>query len=74
MRDSERYEAQAQAVLRMAARAGNSAEKDVYLSIADGWRRLAAEAARNEHRVDPEERTFIRRDKDGQKDKPRRCD
>jgi len=58
MRDSERYEAQAQAVLRMAVRAGNPAEKDVYLSIADGWRRLAAEAARNEHRIDPEERSF----------------
>jgi uracil-DNA glycosylase len=70
MQDSERYEAQAQAVLRMAARAGNSTEKEVYLSIADGWRRLAAEAARNEHRVEPEERTFSNKDKDGS----RRCD
>jgi len=71
MRDSERYEAQAQAVLRMAGRAGSQAEKDVYLSIADGWRRLAAEAARNEHRVDPEERTFNAKKT---KDAPRRCD
>lgn len=65
MRDSERYEAQAQVVLRMAVRAGNAAEKEVYLNIADGWRRLAAEAARNEHRVDPEERSFSQKDGDG---------
>ena len=65
MRDSERYEAQAQAVLRMAARAGSPAEKDVYLNIADGWRRLAAEAARNEHRIDPEARSFSDKGKDG---------
>jgi hypothetical protein len=58
MRDSVRYEAQAEAVLRLADRAGNAAEKEVYLSIADGWRRLAAEAARNEHWVDPENRSF----------------
>jgi len=70
MRDSERYEAQAQAVLRMAARAGSPAEKDVYLNIADGWRRLAAEAARNEHRIDPEARSFS----DKGKDASRRCD
>jgi hypothetical protein len=70
MRDSERYEAQAQVVLRMAARAGNAAEKEVYLNIADGWRRLAAEAVRNERRVDPEERSFSHKKKDA----PRRCD
>jgi hypothetical protein len=58
MRDSERYEAQADTVLRMAARAGSAAEKQVYVNIADGWRRLAAEAARNENRVGPEERSF----------------
>jgi hypothetical protein len=67
MRDSERYEAQAEAVLRLAARAGNSAEKDVYLSIADGWRRLAAEAVRNERRVDPEDRSFSQKNKDGKR-------
>jgi len=72
MRDSERYEAQAQAVLRMAARAGSPAEKDVYMNIADGWRRLAAEAARNEHRIDPEERSFSQNQKT--KDDQRRCD
>ncbi|MDB5423449.1 MAG: hypothetical protein JWQ29_865 [Phenylobacterium sp.] len=58
MRDSERYEAQADTVLRMAARAESAAEKQVYLNIADGWRQLAAEAARNEDRVGPEPRTF----------------
>jgi hypothetical protein len=67
MRDSERYEAQAEAVVRMAARAGSDAEKEVYLNIADGWRRLAAEAARNEERaggnVAPEPRSFSRQDK-----------
>jgi len=51
----------------MAARAGSDAEKEVYLNIADGWRRLAAEAARNEERakgnVAPEPRTFSRQDK-----------
>jgi hypothetical protein len=51
MRDSERYDAQADAVFRMAARADSPAEKQVYLSIADGWRKLAAEAARNERQV-----------------------
>jgi hypothetical protein len=59
MRDSERYEAQAQTVLRMAAKAGSAAEKQVYLNIADGWTRLAAEAARNERRArPPEQRSF----------------
>jgi hypothetical protein len=50
MRDSERYEAQAQTVLRMAARADSSAEQQLYLNIAEGWTRLAAEAARSERR------------------------
>ena len=70
MRDSQRYEAQAQAVLRMAARADSPTEKEVYLSIADGWRKLAAEAARNEHRIDPERRSFSQKGKDA----PRRRD
>lgn len=48
MRDSERYMAQADAVLRMAARAESPAEREVYETIADGWRKLAAEARRNE--------------------------
>lgn len=74
MRDSERYEAQAQTVLRMAARAGSPAEKEVYLNIADGWRRLAAEAARNEHRIGPEARSFSDKTKDKGKDGSRRCD
>ena len=60
MRDSERYEAQAATVLRMAWRAVNPAEKHVYLSIAEGWKKLAAEAARNERRAAraPEPRSF----------------
>jgi hypothetical protein len=56
MKDSERYLAQAETVTRMAARADSHAERDVYLSIADGWRKLAAEVARNE--IPPEQRTF----------------
>ena len=62
MRDSERYEAQAQMVLRMAGRAGSSAEKQVYQNIAEGWRKLAAEAARNEDRIEPEQRYFMDKD------------
>ena len=56
MRDSERYLAQAETVMRMATRADSPAEKEVYLSIAEGWRRLAAEVLRNER--SPEERSF----------------
>lgn len=48
MRDSERYLAQADDVARLALRAESPAEKDVYLNIAEGWRKLAAEAFRNE--------------------------
>lgn len=62
MRDSERYLAQADQVARLAAKAESAAEKDVYLSIADGWRKLAAEAFRNEQqdneRVRGEDRSF----------------
>lgn len=53
MRDSERYLGQAQDVLRMAARAGNPAERQVYRTIGEGWRRLAAEARRNEQYDEP---------------------
>jgi hypothetical protein len=56
MRDSERYLAQAETVMKMAARAASPAEKDVYLSIAEGWRKLAAEVLRNE--PPPEPRSF----------------
>ena len=53
---------QAEVVMRLAAKAGSSAEKDVYLQIADGWRKLAAEALRNERQDLPqapkEERSF----------------
>ena len=52
MRDSERYLAQADTVMRMAARAGSPGERMVYETIAEGWRRLAAEAARNESHDD----------------------
>jgi hypothetical protein len=51
MRDSTRYREQAEAVLRLAARAASAAEKEVYASIAQGWRKLADEAARNESHV-----------------------
>ncbi len=52
MRDSERYLAQAETVMRMAARAESPAEREVYLSIAEGWRKLAAEVQRNEPPVE----------------------
>lgn len=56
---SDRYRRQAEVVMRLAAKAGSPAEKDVYLSIAQGWRKLAAEALRNERQdVAPETRTF----------------
>lgn len=62
MRDSERYLAQADQVARLAAKAESAAEKEVYLNIADGWRKLAAEAFRNEQqaktRVPDEDRSF----------------
>lgn len=64
MRDSERYMAQAEAVLRMATRASAPAERRVYETIAEGWRKLAAEARRHEQRdanvtpIIPEPRTF----------------
>jgi hypothetical protein len=57
MRDSERYLVQAETVMRMAARAESAAEKAVYLSIADGWRKLAAEVQRNEPRDTPPRET-----------------
>jgi len=48
--------------MRLAAKAGSPAEKEVYLQIADGWRKLAAEALRNERQDMPqpskETRTF----------------
>ena len=56
MKDSERYLAQAETVMRLAARAESPAEKDVYLSIAEGWRRLAVEVQRNE--IPVEARSF----------------
>lgn len=52
MRDSDRYMAQADTVARMAARANSAAERQVYDNIAEGWRKLAAEARRNERRDD----------------------
>jgi hypothetical protein len=60
MRASERYLEQADAVMRLAAKAANSPEREVYLSIAEGWRKLAAEADRGArhgtvetHQADP---------------------
>ncbi|MFN3584573.1 hypothetical protein [Phenylobacterium sp.] len=48
MRNSERYAHQAETVMRLAAKAESQAEKEVYLSIAEGWRKLAAVALRAE--------------------------
>jgi len=45
---------QAEVVMRLAAKADSPAEKDVYLSIAEGWRKLAAEALRNERQDQPQ--------------------
>jgi hypothetical protein len=62
---SDRYRLQAEVVMRLAAKADSPAEKDVYLSIADGWRKLAAEALRNERQDLPrpaEERRTFRHD------------
>ena len=50
MRDSRRYEQQAETVMRLAVKAGSAAERQVYVDIAEGWRRLATEAARHELR------------------------
>lgn len=61
MRDSERYNSQADTVMRLASKAESEAEKSVYLSIAEGWRKLAAEASRNERqgdRIPRESRSF----------------
>lgn len=39
--------------MRLAAKAESRAEKEVYLQIAEGWRKLAAEALRNERQDIP---------------------
>lgn len=43
--------------MRLAARADNETEREVYLNIAAGWRQLAAEAKRHETTTE-EERSF----------------
>jgi hypothetical protein len=53
---------QAEVVMRLAAKADSPAEKEVYLSIAEGWRKLAAEALRNERQDLPRERRSFRSD------------
>ena len=45
---SDRYRQQAEVVMRLAAKADSKAEQEVYLQIAEGWRKLAAEALRHE--------------------------
>ena len=61
---SDRYRMNAEVVMRLAAKSGSPAEKEVYLQIAAGWRKLAAEALRNERqdlpRVADEDRSFRR--------------
>jgi len=61
---SDRYRMQAEVVMRLAAKADSPAEKEVYLSIADGWRKLAAEALRNERQDRPPEDRSFRHDPD----------
>ena len=61
---SDRYRMQAEVVMRLAAKAESPAEKEVYLSIADGWRKLAAEALRNERQDRPPEKRTFRDDLD----------
>ena len=56
MRASQRYIEQAEAVAGMARKADSDAEREVYLSIAEGWRKLAAEASRSERRSAAEPR------------------
>jgi hypothetical protein len=60
--DSDRYRRQAEVVMRLAAKADSEMEKEVYLQIAEGWRKLALEALRNERQDVPraaeEPRTF----------------
>ena len=58
MRDSTRYFSQAATVMRLAAKAGSQAERDVYRTIAEGWRKLGTEAQRNERHAAPEPRSF----------------
>jgi len=51
--------------MRLAAKADSPAEQGVYLSIAEGWRKLAAEALRNERQdlpQSPKERRSFRHD------------
>ena len=61
---SDRYRMQAEVVMRLAAKAESPAEKEVYLSIAEGWRKLAAEALRNERQDVPREKRSFRDDRD----------
>jgi hypothetical protein len=61
---SDRYRMQAEVVMRLAAKADSPAEKEVYLQIAEGWRKLAAEALRNERQDVPPERRSFRHDGD----------
>ncbi len=62
MRDSERYMAQADAVTRMAGRAASAAEREVYETIAEGWRKLAREARRNEQHDERAHNDGVRED------------
>ena len=64
--DSDRYRMQAEVVMRLAGKAESQAERDVYLSIAEGWRKLAAEALRNERQSHGRSRDrAAKRDTDG---------
>jgi len=59
LNSSDRYRMQAEVVMRLAAKAESTMEQELYLSIAEGWRKLAAEALRSERQdVPAETRTF----------------
>lgn len=47
--------------MRLAAKAESPAEQEVYRSIAEGWRKLAAEALRHERQDVAGERRSFRR-------------
>ncbi len=60
MQDSTRYFDQSEAIRRLAVKAESDAERQVYDTIAQGWRRLGEEARRNELRAALEPRSFRR--------------
>jgi len=58
MQDSARYFDQAEAIRRLAIKADSEAERRIYDTIAEGWRKLGLEARRSELRAAIEPRSF----------------